>query len=110
MNDLEELKKRKIAEIQKQQEALNQQSNEHQQLQAQVEQLEAGVKQYLSKEALERYGNLKSAHQEMAVQLLVILGQAIQQGQIKEKISDEQLKTVLKQLQPKKKEFNIKRV
>ena len=64
----------------------------------------------LSKEALQRYGNLKAAHQEKAVQLLVILGQSIQQGHIKEKISDEKLKDILKQLQPEKKDFKIKRI
>ena len=36
--------------------------------------------------------------------------QAIQQGQIKSQISDDQLKNILKQLQPEKKEFKIKRI
>ncbi len=107
MDELEEIKKRKLMELQKQQGG---QIQEQQQLQAQVEQLEATVKQFLSKEALQRYGNLKAAHTDKAVQLLVVLGQAIQQGQIKEKISDEKLKELLKQLQPEKKEFKIKRV
>lgn len=98
-------------ELQNQQEeALQQQSQEQQQLQSQIEQLEVMVKQFLSKEALQRYGNLKAAHQEKAVQLLVVLGQSIQQGQIKEKISDEKLKEILKQMQPEKKEFKIKKV
>jgi len=111
MDELEELKKKRLEELQKQQEeSLQQQAQEQQQLQSQIEQLETLVKQYLSKEALQRYGNLKTAHQEKAVQLLVILGQAIQQGQIKEKITDEKLKEILKQLQPEKKEFKIKRV
>jgi len=111
MDELEEIKKRKLAELQNQQEeALKQQAQEQEQLQAQLEQLEAVVKQYLSKEALQRYGNLKAAHQDKAVQLLVILGQAIQQGQIKEKITDEELKNILKKLQPEKKKFKIKRI
>ncbi len=111
MNELEEIKKRKLAELRSQQEeALKQQAQEQQQLQAQLEQLETVVKQFLSKEAIERYGNLKAAHQEKAVQLIVILAQAIQQGQIKEKITDEELRNVLKQLEHEKKEFKIKRV
>jgi len=111
MDDLEEIKKRKLAELQEQQQdQLQQQAQEQQQLQSQIEQLEAVVKQFLTKEALQRFGNLKAAHQEKAVQLLVILGQAIQQGQIKEKITDEKLKDLLKQLQPQKKEFKIKRI
>lgn len=111
MDELEEIKKRKLMELQKQQEeALQKQVQGQQQLEAQLEQLEALVKQFLSKEALQRYGNLRAAHQDKAVQLLVILGQAIQQGQIKEKITDEQLRNILKQLEPEKKEFKIKRV
>jgi len=107
MDELEEIRKRKLAELQNQQEDSLQ---EQQQMQAQLEQLETVVKQFFTKEALERYGNLKAAHQEKAVQLLVILGQAVQQGQIKEKITDEKLKDILKQLQPEKKEFKIKRI
>lgn len=111
MDELEEIKRRKLMELQKQQEEqLQQQTQEQQQLQAQLEQLETVVKQFLSKDALQRYGNLKAAHQEKAIQLLVVLGQAIQQGQIKEKIRDEQLKNILKQMQPEKKEFKIKKI
>ena len=111
MDELEEIKKRKLAELQEQQrEQLQQQAQEQNQLQSQIEQLESIVKQFLTKEALQRYGNLKTAHQEKAVQLIVILSQAIQQGQIKEKITDEKLKDLLKQLQPEKKEFKINRI
>ncbi|MBU0629216.1 MAG: hypothetical protein KKC75_08570 [Nanoarchaeota archaeon] len=108
MNELEEIKKRKLIELQKQQESVN--AQEQYQLKEQLEQFESVVRQFLSKEALQRYGNIKAAHKEHAVQLLVILGQAIQKGQIKSQISDEQLKNILKQIQPEKKDFNIKRV
>ena len=104
MDELEEIKKKRLMELQNQQ---DEQLQEQQQLQSQIEQLEVMVKQFLSKEALQRYGNLKAAHADKAVQLLVILGQAIQQGQIKENISDEKLKALLKQLQPEKKDFKI---
>src|SRR3989338_4152365 len=106
MDELDALKKKRLEQLQKQQqEALQNQAEEQQQLQSQIEQLEAAVKQYLTKEALQRYGNLKAAHAEKAVQLLVILGQAVQQGQIKEKITDEQLKNLLQRMQPEKKDF-----
>ena len=72
--------------------------------------MENAVKQLLAKEALARYGNLKAAHQEKALQLLLILFQAIQKGQIRSKIDDETLKKILGQLTPKQKEFKIKRV
>ena len=109
-DELEDIKKKRLIELQKQQqETLQDQAQEQQQLQTQLEQLETVVKQFLSKEALQRYGNLKAAHQDKAVQLLVVLGQAIQNNQIKEKITDEQLKNILKQLQTEKKEFKINR-
>lgn len=110
MEDIEEIKKRRLMELQRQQEEALKQQTEEQQLQAQIEQLEDLVRQFLSKEALQRYGNLKAAHTEKAVQLLVVLGQAIQQGQIKQKITDIQLKGILKQLQPEKRDFKIKRI
>ena len=109
-DELEELKKKKLMELQKQQQsAMQQQMQEEAQLQEQLQQLEAVVKQYLTKEALIRYGNIKAAHPEKQVQLLAVLGQLIQAGQIKEKLTDEQLKEILKKLTPEKKEFKIKR-
>jgi len=105
MDELEGIRRRKLEELRKQQ--LNQ-MQEEQQLQQQVQQLEEIVKQVLTKEALERYGNLKAAYPDRAVQLLVILAQAIQSGQIT-KIDDDMLKEILKKLTPKKKEFKIKR-
>ena len=75
----------------------------------QIQQLEAIVKQTFTKEALERYGNLRAAYPEKAVQLLVILTQAIQQGQL-QKVDDSTLKEILKKLTPEKKDIKIKRV
>ena len=87
---------------------MQQQAQEQQQLQQQIQQLEIMVKQALTKEALERYSNLKTAFPDRAVQLLVILAQAIQSGQIT-KIDDNTLKEILKRLTPEKREFKIKR-
>ena len=109
MDELEELKRKRLEELKKQQESeINDQINEQAQLQQQIEQLEAVVKQIFTKEALQRYGNLKAANPEKAVQILVVLGQAIQQGQIQQ-IGDAQLKEILKKLTPEKREFKIKK-
>ncbi|MBS3105187.1 hypothetical protein J4234_02950 [Candidatus Woesearchaeota archaeon] len=111
MPTLDEIKKRKLEELmQLQQERMQGQSNEHAQIQQQIEQMETIVRQFMTKEALARYGNLKTAHQEKALQLLLILFQAIQKGQVQSKIDDSTLKKVLEQLTPKKKEIKIKRV
>ncbi|MBI2650743.1 hypothetical protein HYX04_05545 [Candidatus Woesearchaeota archaeon] len=111
MPTLDEIKKRKLEELmQLQQEKMQQQSHEHAQIQQQIEQMESIAKQFMTKDALARYGNLKTAHQEKALQLLIILFQAIQKGQVQGKIDDSTLKKVLEQLTPKKKEIKIKRV
>lgn len=109
MDGLEEIKKRKLQELRRAQlEQMQQQSQEEQQLQQQIQQLEIIVKQALTREALQRYGNLKTAFPDKAVQLLVILAQAIQAGQIT-KIDDSTLRELLKKLDEGKKEFKIKR-
>ncbi len=109
MDELEEIKKRKLHDLRKNQlERIQQQAQEEQQLQQQIQQLELMVKQVLTREALQRYSNLKTAFPDRAVQLLVVLAQAIQSGQIS-KVDDNTLREVLKKLSPEKKEFKIKR-
>jgi len=109
MDELEGIRKRKLDELKKQQmDQTQQKMQEEQQLLQQVQQLEEIVKKAFTKEALERYGNLKAAYPDRAVQLLVILAQAMQAGQIAT-IDDKTLKELLKKLTPGKKEFNIKR-
>ena len=111
MSSLEEIKKRKFEELMRfQQEKSQQQAQEQSQIQQQIEYMEEVVKQFFTKEALARYGNLKTAHQEKALQLLLVLFQAIQKEQIKSKIDDSILKKILEQMTPKKKEIKIKRV
>ena len=111
MPTLDDIRKRKLEELMRlQQEKSQQQPDEQAQMQQQIEHIEKIVRQFLTKEALTRYGNLKTAHQENALQTLLVLFQAIQKGQIKSKIDDSTFKKILEQLTPKKKEFNIKRV
>jgi len=102
MNDIEELKRKKLEELQRQQQF----DSEEEEIQQQIAQLELLIKKVLTKKALERYGNLKTAHPELAVQLLVLLGQAVQSGQIKT-VDDEALKNLLMRLQPKKHRFKM---
>jgi len=109
MDELEALKKKKLEELQRQQSAaMQEQVNEEAQVKQQIEQLEMMVKQVFTKEALIRYGNVKAAYPEKAVHVLVVLGQLLQQGKVKH-IDDEQLKGLLQQLTPEKKDFKIKR-
>jgi len=102
--NIEEIKKKKMEELQNQMES---QLNEQVALHQQIEQLEHVVKLHLTKEAIERYGNIKSAHPEKAIQVLTIIGQALQTGQISGKIDDNAFKQLLQQLHKPKKEFKI---
>lgn len=124
-SELEELKKRRIKQLeQAYAEQLQSQNAETQLVQAQVEhgttgpgrqqstwgqhaeaemaqQLEAieeAVKAHLTREALHRYGTLKLAHPETAARLVLAVAQAIETGRIIGVLSDEQMVSVLKQL------------
>ena len=110
MDELKEIKQRKMEELKNSQlKQMQQQNQEEAEMKQQITQLEMVVKQALTKEALQRYGNLKTGYPDKAVQLLVILAQAIQSGQAT-KIDDNMLKEVLKKITPEKKEIKIKRV
>jgi programmed cell death protein 5 len=101
---LEKLKKKKLEQMQ------NQQQNEYQEqlkLQEQVEQLEMVAKQFLSPEAISRYGTLKSAHTDKAIQSLAMVVQLAQQNKLVGKLTDADYKALLVQLTPKKREFKI---
>ena len=102
MNELDEIRKRKMEEIQKQS------LQEQEQMNQQIAQLESIVKTLFTKDALQRYGNLKSAHPEKAVQLLVAVGQMVQKGNPRQ-IDDEQMKRMLIMLEPKKRQIKITR-
>ncbi|MBI2541186.1 hypothetical protein HYV80_00560 [Candidatus Woesearchaeota archaeon] len=111
MPTLDEIKRKKLENLMAlQQERMQEQAEGQAQMQQQIGLMENALRQILTKEALARYGSLKTAHQEKALQLLVVLIQAVQKGQIKGKVDDSTLKKILEQLTPKKREIKIKRV
>lgn len=88
-----------------QQDALKEQA----QLQQQIAALDNMAKQYLTAQALSRYGSIKAAHPEKAIQVMVVITQSVQNGQMKEKMTDEQLKELLLRLEKPRKEFRMVR-
>jgi len=104
MNELDALKQKRLAEMQAQ---MNNQLQDELSVQQQIAQLEAILKNVFTKKAMERYYNLKSAYPEKAIQVVAYIGHMIQQGKI-DTITDEQLKSLLQQLTPAKKEFKIR--
>jgi len=106
MDELAQLRQRRMAQLQQEQNAA---MNEEAMLEQQIEQIETVVKQRMTKEALERYGNIKSAHPEKTLTLLAIIAKGLENGQIKT-IDDKLLKFILLKIQDGKKEFKIKKV
>ena len=104
MSELEDIKKRKLAQLQNQ---AMQEQNEKQEFLQQVNQLESVVKTRLTKEALSRFGNLKTAHPEKASRALTVIANIIQKNNSLI-IDDKMLTDILLQLTPQKKAFKFK--
>jgi programmed cell death protein 5 len=107
--ELENLKKKKLQELQEQaayQEQMEQQ--EEQQKQAE-EQKKAILRAILSNEARERLGRIKIARPEMAEAIENQLIMVAQSGKLKNKINDEELRMLLSKVLPKKRDIKIKR-
>jgi len=82
----------------------NQQSDDLQKIQY----MESIVKKYLDKEALLRYGNIKTVNPQKALQISSLLYSFIETKQLKEKLKDEEFKNLLKNINEDK-SFNIVR-
>lgn len=104
MDELEQLRQKRLQELQGQGNIQDQQDQESQ-LTQQVAALEQIVKKKLDKYALERYSNIKLADPQKAVQLLLVLAQVIQSTNVAE-ITDEQFKDFLMRI-PQKREMKI---
>ncbi|MBW2971014.1 hypothetical protein KY320_02535 [Candidatus Woesearchaeota archaeon] len=104
-DDLDQIRTKRLRELQN---SYDQQAQQEAEVARQVEALEQLVRQVLTKDALLRYGNIKAADPDKAMQLLVILGRIMQTQKV-QVITDAQLKQLLKQITPKKRDFKITR-
>jgi programmed cell death protein 5 len=109
-DELAELRRRRLEQLQRQ--SLDQQSMEEQlQRQKQAEaQIHHVLLQILEPEARERLANIKLTKPEFARAIEQQLVALAQSGRLKQKITDAQLKELLRQLVPEKKEWNIRRM
>lgn len=108
-DELAELRRRRMAELQRQQMQQGAMEEEMQRQKQAEAQLHLMLMQILEPEARERLNTIKLTKPEFAKaveQQLVMLAQS---GRIRERITDDQLKVILKQLIPEKKDFNITR-
>ena len=108
MTDEDEIKKRLL------QQRLQQSQNEQMQTQMQQQHLEETLKvimhQIREPNARERLSNLKIVKPDTALQLQAYLAQLYQAGQIKGKVTEQQLVAILHKLSAaERKEFKIKR-
>jgi programmed cell death protein 5 len=106
-DELEELRRRRALELQKNLAQDQQQSDAEKRLEAQKQVL---MRRILTQEARQRLTNLKMVKPEFASQLELQLIQIAQQGKIELPIGDEQLKEILQKLQSGHKEITIRRV
>ena len=94
--------------MQQQQAAMGEAAAQQQQLQQAEETLKVLMVQILDAKARERLSNLKLVKSDLALQLQMYLAQLYQAGQIKQKITDDQLVVILKKL-TEKRETKIRR-
>jgi len=105
--ELELIKRRKLAQLQK---ALIEEQKKAE-LKRQLElKKQENVRQILTTEARQRLTNIKMVKPEFAEQLELQLIQIAQTGRVPLPINDEQLKMILAKIQSQKREFKIKRI
>ena len=109
--DIEEIKRRKLEQLQQQQYGAQAQAAQQEQARAEYEAKKAAIlRQILTPEARERLNTLKMAKPELVASVEAQLVALAQSGRIQSKIDDAKLKALLLQLQPKKREMQIKRM
>jgi len=114
MSDLDELRRKRMEELQRQAATSeNQQVQQQMQQQQMQQEMEAQkrqlIMQILTPEARSRLANLRLTKPEFVEQIEIQLIQLAQSGRMKGKITDEQLKVLLQQISSQRREINISR-
>ena len=118
MSELDEIRQKRMAELQAQQQAAAQ-NQAQQQAMAQAQQQEAQAQfeaqkkqilgQIMTPEARQRLANLKLTKPELVNNIELQLIQSAQAGSLRGKVTDEQLKVLLRQIAGQKREIKITR-
>lgn len=112
MNEnIEDIKMRELERLQRQQYNTQTQATQQEQARKEYESKKMAImRQVLTPEARERLNTLKIAKPELVANVEAQLISLVQNGRLKTKIDDDGLKTILLQLQPKKREMQIRRM
>lgn len=113
--ELEEIRKRRLAELQQQavqQQAVQQQAAQQQIVESQQREFESKkyelMRKILSQEGRQRLENIRMVKPEFAEQIELQLIQLAQAGRLRGPLSDDAFKKLLQQISGKKKDFKIK--
>ena len=113
MSELDEIRQKRMAELQAQQAAAQNQAMAQAQQQEAQAQFEAQKKQILGQimtpEARQRLANLKLTKPELVSNIELQLIQSAQAGSLRGKVTDDQLKVLLRQIAGQKREIRITR-
>lgn len=107
MDDIEELRKKKIRELQQRMQEEKIQEEQRRQIEIQKRSI---LMEVLTPEARSRLANIKIAKPEFAAQLENLFVQLAQSGQLRQKVTDAQLKQMLAKLSAKRKDIKIRRI
>jgi len=105
--DLEEIRRRKMLELQAKLEEQQRQVEQRRQFEIQKR---MALQQIMTPEARSRLANIRAVKPEFAEQLELQLIQLAQAGRLGSKITDARLREILHKLQERKRGFKIRRV
>ena len=108
-DELEELRKKRQQELQQQIDSEGSQKQQEAQKKQHEEQKKAILRSIMTTDAKQRLSNIKLARPQVGEQIEQQLIMLAQSGRLQQKITDAQLRELLRKIMPKKRDINIKR-
>jgi len=110
-DELEQIRRRRMAEMQNaQQQQLQQQAMMQEQAARRDAEIQAVMRQILTPEARDRLATVRLAYPDVAAAVEEQLIRLLQMGRVQGQIDDQTLKAILQKMTPQKREIKIERV